>query len=554
MTKYSGLKIAALKITALLLSFSSPTCHESSGSATDGNANTDSIEATDSKADLTTDSDTDLKTDSNTGLETDSETDMTSLNAVDYTRAAGLIALEPRQIDITYPSVLTLRYTTEARIFYAFVPADEHPEEKPVLVIFNGGPGAATTCNLFLFGSGPYVLDESSGVVAPNPYSFSTIANLIYIDTRQAGFSYDVSPEGNEDTEQSSEYILVNFNPYTEAADLLFVTLEVLKAHPMIKRNPIVFMAESYGGARATAMLDLVRRPSRLRDSGSPYRDETLALALEAHFAEVFPEFDFDALTPEQASSQFDSQVLIQPGAMLAPYTYMHPSCDYYESSDVRHELCSNGNDALDLRREAGFAALMFSMAEDILLSPSSFETLFGIAPESIPGLSADKRIGAFRVTSSPPETPHDNWNLVMGKLAPPDRYFVPAYNVYGQNANGVGRILTETFVSNLVEVHTFITRAYWDYAVVTALFPDALTVTSAAMENPPIAKVDLNTALREGVARPGWMNITFNDFLGLKAGTVRTVRMPEYLDSGHMAALTQAGDLREDISAFLGI
>ncbi len=80
--------------------------------------------------------------------------------------------------------------TSSARTFYAFTPADDLPEEAPVFVFFNGGPGSATSAGLLSYGTGHYSLpsDLSGPNLTANPSSWAQMGNLLYFDTRQAGF------------------------------------------------------------------------------------------------------------------------------------------------------------------------------------------------------------------------------------------------------------------------------------------------------------------------------------------------------------------------------
>ena len=55
--------------------------------------------------------------------------------------------------------------SSPARIWYVFQPADENPEDKPLFVFFNGGPGGATSAGLFSANTGRKAVrvDHSAG-------------------------------------------------------------------------------------------------------------------------------------------------------------------------------------------------------------------------------------------------------------------------------------------------------------------------------------------------------------------------------------------------------
>ena len=70
-------------------------------------------------------------------------------------------------------------------MFYSFRPCEVDPARAPLVVFFNGGPGAATTGVLMAYGTGPTTLDPVAEVEAPpvaNPASWTRFANLLYLE------------------------------------------------------------------------------------------------------------------------------------------------------------------------------------------------------------------------------------------------------------------------------------------------------------------------------------------------------------------------------------
>jgi hypothetical protein len=65
------------------------------------------------------------------------------------------LAAEPGFLELP---VLPLGAQSSGRLFYSFQPAS-HPHDAPLLVFFNGGPGAATTGIHMPFGTGPFTID-----------------------------------------------------------------------------------------------------------------------------------------------------------------------------------------------------------------------------------------------------------------------------------------------------------------------------------------------------------------------------------------------------------
>src|SRR5688572_25299095 len=69
------------------------------------------------------------------------------------------VPLEPEAGFLELP-VLPVGAQSTPRLFYSFQPADD-PDDAPVLLFVNGGPGAATSSILLPFGTGRYTIDPT---------------------------------------------------------------------------------------------------------------------------------------------------------------------------------------------------------------------------------------------------------------------------------------------------------------------------------------------------------------------------------------------------------
>ena len=210
---------------------------------------------------------------------------------------------------------LTFR-TTEARIFYSFHAADSNPTDAPLFVMLNGGPGAATVTNLFSFNTAPYTLDRErqepgSPGYSRNPYSWTQLGNVLYIDASATGFSYLVSKDSKEIPRRMFQFFgFGNFNPYIDAAQIVRVILRFLEDYPEIRGNKVVLVGESYGGTRVSAMLNLLLFNQDYTDGSKLYADPDMVDEIQAHFRKLYPD---EPATPEVVARQFGRQVLIQP-------------------------------------------------------------------------------------------------------------------------------------------------------------------------------------------------------------------------------------------------
>ncbi len=81
--------------------------------------------------------------------------------------------------------------------FWFFESRGRDPDEAPLAVWFQGGPGAASIDQAVSGHSGPCIVQSDSATTKPNPWSWTEVANMLYIDQPvQTGFSYDVAVPG----------------------------------------------------------------------------------------------------------------------------------------------------------------------------------------------------------------------------------------------------------------------------------------------------------------------------------------------------------------------
>lgn len=330
-----------------------------------------------------------------------------------------------------------------SRLFYSFHPADDCQLSRPVAVLFNGGPGSSTA-PLMTLNTGPFTLASYDGTDAgllANPHSWTRFANILYIDARLTGFSYDLAPLGGW---------------YTWSADTsLFVRalLQFLETHPALRANRVVLVGESYGGARATRMLHALL----------DYRastDRTLAAAIQAHFDAVFGASG-QLVTPDVIARQFGHQVLIQPLVMPD----QGPICGYGQQ---------------DTSHSEEWLQRLFRSIEQACTDAAQLHTLWGVDPRTIAQLLPEARTSATRGFELLP--PQGNLIEVLGALRPGDAYF----SIAGARFDIEPDKLANHFVTNLMHVRTLITNARYDCAIVSSQIPGALA------KAPGIASVDV--------------------------------------------------------------
>jgi carboxypeptidase D len=155
--------------------------------------------------------------------------------------------------------------------FWFFEARSRDPSTAPLTVWINGGPGSSSMIGLFQE-LGPCGIDVN-GSVYNNPYSWSEVSNMIFIDQpTMTGFSYSVPVPGYSDPDSGDIVVLkegescpenatdtcgtwslpdlsLTANNTSNAAPNFWKTLQgFMGAFPQYSRNGFHFASESYGG------------------------------------------------------------------------------------------------------------------------------------------------------------------------------------------------------------------------------------------------------------------------------------------------------------------
>lgn len=440
-----------------------------------------------------------------------------------------------------------------ARMFYVFETADEQPASKPLAVFMAGGPGYPSSLDLLPYGIARATLASPTApdpAPAHNPASWTSFANLLFIDERQSGFSYEL----DDGSGPGADAAVCSFTPLGDAADFVRAILGFLDAHPTLRSAPVVLVGQSYGGERATFVLDLLLR----YPTEAPRADATLLATIQAHYDAVFPEHAGTVVDPALAVTQFGRVVLMQPfvlgGAQYSTQAAISPGDPYVGNVPV-------GRDPYDVRQDAGWSQSIDDTAATVLATFPEATSLLAIDPQSIPRLGPSARADAFRVTGPSDlaqEQTNAAWTAGLGRLDPADEYLVyPATACPFDASLFEGPGSESAFLANLQGgVRTFVTDARYDSVIYAPAIPKTLQT---------LASVSLDTAARPGVARPGWFTVAFSQDGGYADGGAATagaadagttsaieIRFPPYDDSGHFVALAQAQALHDDVAAWL--
>jgi len=124
-----------------------------------------------------------------------------------------------------------LNATADHQLFYWYHEATSSPDEKPLVLWLNGGPGCSSLGGMFTE-LGPFVLDEKLDITL-NPYSFNRVTNLLFLEQPAGvGFSYPNGPADDMSTAIDTDLALRGF----------------MQLHPELQGRPFYVMGESYGG------------------------------------------------------------------------------------------------------------------------------------------------------------------------------------------------------------------------------------------------------------------------------------------------------------------
>lgn len=442
--------------------------------------------------------------------------------------------------------------SSSARMFYSFHPADENPHVAPTFVFFNGGPGYATSLGLMARGTGPMTVGTPADDTAlvENPWSWTQFGNLLYIDTRQTGFSYATIASPGVEQSRLDERYENNFNDYTDSADIVRVMLRVLKNTPGIRDNPIVIVGESYGGVRAAMTLEFLFNGNGLRTQ-TWYTDPALADEVAAHFAAIEDEVD----GPDE---QIVAQVLIQPFVAHTQFAdqadvFCDPGSREAEVADEVGTDCQqlkSYRDVYNIAQPYGWSDDLDVIAGEHLMNVDSLQAMLGVDPLGIVGLKASDRTGAFRFQSNNLTQAQPAFDQALGSLQPWDAYHVILNQAIYNDDKYTNPFPCVYFSMALARVDAFITDGDLDVVVDTPVLPTTLMKCQQLVSSP---FVDSIVATHDAVgdeARPGHWTITYNENSLAGAGQ-REVRWPRY-EAGHMVATDQPQQLFEDVQAFL--
>lgn len=421
--------------------------------------------------------------------------------------------------------------SARSRVWYSFWPADDEPESRPLVLLFNGGPGAATG---LLFGSStaPFTLDpQLTETVGRTAAPWTEAFNLLYVDAPSTGFSYSLPPP-------SGHFIPVGIDPDQEASVFISVLLRFLARHPEIQHQPVVILGESYGGTRGMLMLEQLLDYETLVDGASIYQNPSVHAEIERHLASLYPETCGLGITREQVAAQFGHFVVVQ--GLVAGFPQL-------TLPGTESPLCLVGGDPYHCDEPDGWLFDVIAEIGDRLRQPDVLQTVLGVDPTTIAWMHADARVGAYGREVMADESAMIS---VFGALEPGDAYYVEHNDAVMVPQLGTrdfwAEEMADVFLRTVATVETFMTDARLDNAIRTYLLPPLLEARAEA-----VVSAVHDEAPRPGVDRAGWFRIEYAPGWAPDGVATRELRVPRYDEAGHTVTLDDPELLLEDLVAW---
>lgn len=413
-----------------------------------------------------------------------------------------------------------------ARLFVNFHPAEVAPETAPIVVAFNG----FATDIVHSFGIAPNEVDASGAIVA-NPERFTRFANVLFVDPRQAGFSYDVVDPPNMPTFEACSRRV--FNEYVDAADVLFAVLGFLRDHPTLTGR-VAWLGESYGGARIQWMLAYARGRWDL----APYVDATLADAIGA-FGPVDrllgPQLLLQPWLLGKAHQKAIAAACTDPEEIATVSAAVGEACGADACACASTHQRSPYNVALTVAEQDA----RVRAAVKAHLDPAGFEALHGVPAAAVAGLGASERGKGFKCNVADADVPpEDALVSALGALPEAQFYYLPFNPLQpGKELDfapadwNTVNLLGAAFVENLRATPVLLTDGALDLVVpARALAPGLVALLGADAV---------------GVAPNGDVTVATPD-------GPRTIPIPKYPSTGHMITMFEAHAFADDARAFL--
>ncbi|KAI3801698.1 hypothetical protein L1987_29810 [Smallanthus sonchifolius] len=227
-----------------------------------------------------------------------------------------------------YAGYVTVNEDSGRALFYWLTEATDEPDSKPLVLWLNGGPG----CSSIAFGMaeevGPFHVNKDGKSVYLNPYSWNTVANLLFLDS-PAGVGYSYS--------NTSSDILSNGDKRT-AEDSLQFLLNWLERFPQYKGREFYLTGESYAGHYVPQLSQAIVRYNKA-NTGSPIniKGYMVGNALTDDHSDHVGLFQF-----MWAAGMISDQTYKKANVLCDKASFIHSSRECDQITDIAYEEMGN--------------------------------------------------------------------------------------------------------------------------------------------------------------------------------------------------------------------
>ncbi|KAI3811348.1 hypothetical protein L1987_21069 [Smallanthus sonchifolius] len=222
-----------------------------------------------------------------------------------------------------YAGYVTVNEESGRALFYWLTEATEEPDSKPLVLWLNGGPG----CSSIAFGMaeevGPFHVNKDGKSVYLNPYSWNTVANLLFLDSPVGvGYSYsntslDILSNGDKRTAEDSLQFLLNW----------------LERFPQYKGRDFYLTGESYAGHYVPQLSQAIVRYNKA-NTGSPInlKGYMVGNALTDDYSDHVGVFQF-----MWAAGMISDQTYKKANELCDKESFIHPSRECEQIIDITY-------------------------------------------------------------------------------------------------------------------------------------------------------------------------------------------------------------------------
>ncbi|CAM9166602.1 unnamed protein product [Ectocarpus sp. 6 AP-2014] len=283
---------------------------------------------------------------------------------------------------------------TDKEYFFWMAESQDRPSEDPLILWLTGGPGCSSTLAL-LAENGPCTVNEDGETTMPNPSSWNSRANVVWVDQPAGvGFSYGKAPGDFDHGEDAV------------GEDMFWFLQEFFATHPEYASNPFYVFGESYGGHYAPSVAHRVWQGIK-NGEGSAINLQGMGIGNGL----TSPAIQYPFYTQMAVDNPYGVKAVSEKdAAMMRAYT---PACvalidgcqDVPEMCDDAQSFCDehmmapymlSGLNPYDVRKQCGDQGLCydFSAIEKFLRLDSTREAL-NVRDDSAPWESCNMKVNS---------------------------------------------------------------------------------------------------------------------------------------------------------------